>query len=96
MAIPKASHGCRAVSCGRTECPPHADVNADPTAAPLSGALCPVGIRIFANALMNVALLNGMEPAAPSWRHGSINRRIAFLESLEGEALPRRLTRRDE
>ena len=46
--------------------------------------LCPVGIRIFANALANVAMLNGMEYGSRSWRHGSISRRIAFLESLEG------------
>ena len=43
-----------------------------------------MGIRIFANALANVAMLNGMEYGSRSWRHGSITRRIAFLESLEG------------
>jgi len=48
--------------------------------------LCPVGIRIFANALVNVASLNGMELRTRSWRHGSISRRIAFLESLEGRS----------
>ena len=31
-----------------------------------------------------MALLNGMEPTARSWRHGSITRRVAFLEGLEG------------
>jgi hypothetical protein len=41
-----------------------------------------VGIRIFVNALSSVAMLNGMRPATWSWRHGSILRRIAFLESL--------------
>jgi STE24 endopeptidase len=46
--------------------------------------LCPVGIRIFVSALTNVAMLNGMRPTAWSWRHGSIVRRIHFLESLEG------------
>jgi STE24 endopeptidase len=76
--------GCRAVSCGRPDCPPHADLNGHPTAAPLTEGLCPVGIRIFANALTNVASLNGMEHAARSWRHGSIDGRILFLESLEG------------
>ena len=34
---------------------------------------------------MNVADLNGMEPSARSWRHGSITRRVAFLEGLEGK-----------
>ena len=50
-----------------------------------AAALCPVGIRIFANALANVAALNGMEHGRRSWRHGSIARRIAFLEGLEGK-----------
>jgi STE24 endopeptidase len=82
--------GCRAVSCGQVNCPPHPDLYSRPGVEIVDGPLCPVGIRIFANALMNVALLNGMEPAAPSWRHGSINRRIAFLESLEGKPLTER------
>lgn len=77
--------GCRAVSCDRVDCPPHPDLYSVPAAAPASGPLCPVGIRIFVNALANVASLNGMEPAARSWRHGSIARRIAFLEGLEGK-----------
>jgi STE24 endopeptidase len=78
--------GCRTVSCGLADCPPHADPDrpSPPSAAPASVALCPVGIRIFASALANVAALNGMEHGMRSWRHGSINRRIAFLASLEG------------
>jgi len=78
-------YGCRAVSCGRAACPPHADLGASDVAAhAVASGVCPVGIRIFANALSNVALLNGLEPKARSWRHGSIARRIAFLEGLEG------------
>jgi STE24 endopeptidase len=77
--------GCRAVSCGKLDCPPHPDLYSRPGALAVDGPLCPVGIRIFVNALMNVALLNGMEPDARSWRHGSITRRIAFLEGLEGK-----------
>jgi STE24 endopeptidase len=80
--------GCRSVSCGLAECPPHADPDGDgpvPLAeAPRSVPLCPVGIRIFASALANVAALNGLEHGISSWRHGSISRRIAFLASLEG------------
>jgi STE24 endopeptidase len=75
--------GCRAVSCGRAECPPHADINAMHDHRLPAGELCPVGIRIFANALGNVAVLNGINPDARSWRHGSIRRRIAFVEGLE-------------
>ena len=78
--------GCRAVSCDRADCPPHPDPYARPLNVPTPpvGPLCPVGIRIFANALARVATLNGMETSKRSWRHGSIARRIAFLESLEG------------
>ena len=77
--------GCRAVSCGRADCPPHLDINADPDAeGSRPDALCPVGIGIFVEALMSVAMLNGIEPRSASWRHGSIARRIAFLRGLEG------------
>lgn len=76
--------GCRAVSCGRRVCPPHADLNGHPNAVAPTEDLCPVGIGIFTHALAEVAALNGMEPAALSWRHGSIMRRIAFLRGLEG------------
>ncbi|GAC1474616.1 MAG: hypothetical protein NVSMB9_25320 [Isosphaeraceae bacterium] len=74
--------GCRVVSCGRPDCPPHADLDGRPEPGQTAGPLCPVGIRIFVNALANVAMLNGMKPSAWSWRHGSIMRRIDFLESL--------------
>jgi STE24 endopeptidase len=76
--------GCRAVSCGLDNCPPHADFDGSAASGPDPStlALCPVGIRIFVNALSTVALLNGMRPGAWSWRHGSILRRIDFLESL--------------
>ncbi|MDB5350876.1 MAG: Zn-dependent protease with chaperone function [Planctomycetota bacterium] len=75
--------GARAVSCDQHECPPHRDMNAPDAPDRAVRTLCPVGIRIFANALGNVAALNGMSPRARSWRHGSIAKRIAFLEGLE-------------
>ncbi len=75
--------GCRAVSCGGAACPPHVDPYAvDVATSTARPALCPVGIRIFVNALRNVAELNGLETDRRSWRHGSIGRRIAFLETL--------------
>jgi len=78
--------GCRVVSCGLPDCPPHADLDGRPGPGPASASvpLCPVGIRIFINALASVATLNGMRPSAWSWRHGSIVRRIDFLEGLVG------------
>ncbi len=77
--------GCRVVSCGRADCPPHLEsLDARPDPRYHGRDLCPVGIQTFAGALAKVAILNGMEPGACSWRHGSIRRRIAFLEGLEG------------
>lgn len=75
---------CRAVSCDLPDCPPHADLNAVDGPLAVPAVLCPVGIRTFANALDLVADLNGVAPGRLSWRHGSIRRRIAFLEGLEG------------
>ena len=76
--------GCRVVSCGRDECPPHSDLDgySAETSSKSLAPLCPVGTRIFISALETVASRNGMKPRAWSWRHGSIFRRIAFLESL--------------
>ncbi len=79
--------GCRAVSCDQPDCPPHLDPQALPpsTLARLdkTAPICPVGLRTFINALRAVASLNGIDPTARSWRHGSIARRVAFLETLE-------------
>lgn len=77
--------GCRAMSCDRPTCPPHAEpVSSAPDHKGLPKAICPVGIRTFASALADVADLNGLDCDAGSWRHGSIRRRITFLEGLEG------------
>ena len=80
--------GARAVSCDQPTCPPHPDPYAHQSAATLArldqtAPICPVGLRTFINALRAVAALNGIDPSARSWRHGSIARRVAFLEHLE-------------
>jgi len=75
--------GCRAVSCSHGDCPPHEDPNGLALREVPPSVICPTGIRIFAEALSNVAFFNGMPLHAPSWRHGSIADRIAFLESLD-------------
>lgn len=83
--------GCQVVSCDRTACPPHEDLDAGegpPDAVPRT--LCPVGIEIFSKALREVALSNGLPVRAPSWRHGSIAQRLGFLERVASrpEVLP--------
>lgn len=86
--------GCRAVSCGREDCPPHHDglqapqnpgggSRIDP-AGGVPGPLCPVGIRTCAGALATLADKNGIDPDVWRWRHGSISNRIEFLLGLEG------------
>jgi STE24 endopeptidase len=78
--------GSKVVSCDLNDCPPHTDLDTDGAPEPIRGRkpiLCPVGIRIFADALMNVARSNGMDQNVRSWRHGSIATRVAFLEGLE-------------
>jgi STE24 endopeptidase len=78
--------GSKIVSCDLPGCPPHTDLDGDLLSEPDRGAqpsLCPVGIRIFADALSTVATSNGLEQTWGSWRHGSIASRIGFLEGLE-------------
>jgi STE24 endopeptidase len=78
--------GSKVVSCDLLDCPPHTDLDNDLSPDPVRGrkpTLCPVGIRIFADALTNVARYNGLDRNGRSWRHGSIANRIAFLEGLE-------------
>ena len=80
-------YGSKVVSCGISDCPPHNDLDnelAPDQAAGSQLSLCPVGIRIFADALTNVARSNGVDRSHHSWRHGSIANRVAFLEGLEG------------
>jgi STE24 endopeptidase len=76
-------YGCRAVSCGREHCAGH-----DPGAAlpPAGRGLCPTGIRTFIGALEKVAAVNGISRDRPGWLHvwlhGSIARRVAFLDGV--------------
>jgi STE24 endopeptidase len=79
-------YGSKVVSCDMVDCPPHTDLDnelAPEPAVASKPSLCPVGIRIFADALTDVAHFNGLNRSNRSWRHGSIASRIAFLEALE-------------
>jgi STE24 endopeptidase len=71
-------YGCRAVSCGRPDCPENHSCAADQQA----GSLCPIGIQIFVGALEKIARLSGSVRETRSWRHFSIAKRVEFLESL--------------
>ncbi|WP_165249215.1 M48 family metallopeptidase [Paludisphaera soli] len=75
-------YGCKVVSCGSPDCPPHFDFEG-PKAddLPIRG-VCPTGVRIFADALTSVAHQNGIDVESRSWRHGSIASRKAFLQRL--------------
>ena len=79
--------GCRVVSCGVADCPPHFDLEEEMIGAAAeqspAATLCPVGIQIFSEALASVARQNGIDARARSWRHGSIANRLAFLRQLQ-------------
>ena len=79
--------GCKVVSCGSSHCPPHFDFEGESDSPgrqyPPVPALCPVGIQIFASALISVARQNGIDPQKQSWRHGSIASRLDFLRTLQ-------------
>lgn len=54
--------------------------------APHGRGLCPTGINTFIRALDKVAAVNGISRDRPgflqSWQHGSISRRIDFLQQM--------------
>ncbi len=71
--------GCRAVSCGRPDCP---DNHYPQLASGISPALCPAGIQVFVQALEKIAILNGAMRDSRSWRHFSIAKRVEFLQQM--------------
>lgn len=78
--------GCRTVSCGEPGCPGHGP---ESRLQPGGRGLCPTGIRIFIQALENVAHLNGISRSKPgwlqSWQHSTIARRVEFLQHMLGD-----------
>jgi STE24 endopeptidase len=88
--------GCRTVSCLRGDCPGHQTHDLLPEGGT---GLCPTGIRTFMRALEKVALVNGISRDRPgflqSWQHGTIARRVQFLQGvLADPAEERRFQRR--
>src|SRR5262249_43937900 len=70
-------YGCRAVSCGRTDCQSH---GSDAVLAPAATGLCATGIRTFIDALEKVARSNEISRSRPgwfqSWQHSTIACRV--------------------
>lgn len=54
-------------------------------ATPPLSSLCATGAEIFAGALDQVALLNGIPRRERSWRHSSIASRVELLKSFSGD-----------
>lgn len=52
--------------------------------------ITPEGSAIYAQALQQVARLNGMPPSQPNWRHGSIADRVSYILWLGGTRGSRR------
>ncbi len=75
--------GCRAVSCAVPHCHGHED---EADSSQYGQGLCPTGINTFIRALEKVAAVNGISRDRPgflqSWQHGSIGRRIDFLQRM--------------
>jgi STE24 endopeptidase len=71
-------YGARAMSCAQHACTGHDGLELPPNAK----HLCPTGIRTFISALEKVAYLNGIRRDKHSWRHGSIARRVDYLDGL--------------
>lgn len=75
--------GCRAVSCDQPNCESH-DNRALIAEVSTQTTPCATGIRTFIAALERVAVSNGISRDKPgwlsSWQHGTIARRVTFLE----------------
>lgn len=90
-------YGCRAVSCGCPDCNGHVE---QPASLAIAGTvICPTGVATFINALERVAVANGICRDKPgwiaTWRHGSIARRVDFLERVRNDpGMDRRYRRR--
>jgi STE24 endopeptidase len=76
-------YGCRAVSCDDPDCLGHGP---DTPRSEGGRGLCTTGIMTFMFALDDVARLNGMSRSRPgwlsAWQHGSIAKRVAFLDEV--------------
>jgi Zn-dependent protease with chaperone function len=89
--------GCRAVSCGRSDCPGHAD---ETVLSPEGAGLCATGIRTFVDALQKVDRINhgairGRPGWLQSWQHSTVAHRVAFLQRvLADPSLEQRFQRR--
>ncbi len=85
--------GVRALTVGGLPCAQPCMLHTHDSPAPVGGVqplspaapLCSTAAHVFAHALNDVALLNGIRPNARSWRHSSISSRARFLQELAGD-----------
>lgn len=68
----------------QSPCPLHDSERHSHGASPRD-PLCRTGAHLFGDALHEVAVLNGIQPEARSWRHSSIRSRARFLLALAAE-----------
>ncbi len=61
--------------------------NESDSPTPRGKGVCATGARVFVGALRKVAILNGIPPEEPSWRHSSIASRMAFLTAQSGDPM---------
>ncbi len=75
----------RDIDCA-TPCAVHCDFETQSANASDSG-VCSTGAHVFVGALRKVAILNGIPPEEPSWRHSSIASRMTFLTAQSGDPI---------
>ena len=75
-------YGVRTLMLAGLPCSGPCAVHAPSAERPGGDPLCRAAVDVFSATLNDVALLNGIPPEAPSWRHSSISSRSRFLQAL--------------
>lgn len=76
--------GVRTLALAGVPCDAPCAMHQPATPAPRD-ALCATAAHLFGDTLNEVALLNGIPPEAPSWRHSSIASRSRFVQELAAD-----------
>ena len=81
-------HGARTLTLSGLPCAQPCQLHSEGGAAnptTRNAPLCATAAHVFSQALHEVAVLNGIQPEARSWRHSSIGSRARFLQRLAQE-----------